>query len=597
MLDLLCNIIEFIVKIILLYTFFSIINIKKEIIQIDNEINETSYQDNKDFSLYETKYKILAIYYPTKHNYKTNVTNGNQNEFEIQKNEVINESFIKQQVHLAKRHGIFGFGIVYNIINDKMINEKILNLFLNHFMNDFPFFIIIDCILKYNQQNQNSLIENLTYPQNTFIDLIESIQKYLSSENYIKIKRKPLLGLFHSCFTARIISCFRQFEVKNNFDKTYILSISYNSQKIEYLNITNSFVQFPSQNIGLENNLNQRYFYNFYYPDLIEEEKKKSKKFRSFFIVNGSHPDKFFIIFRKFLNLTKSKKNFFILFNSWNNFETNSFLEPDEKFGFAYLNSLSKAIFNLDIEEIYNLEKLIIKSKIAVQVHLFYDDLTKDIINKTNNIPVNFDLFITITSPDLYNLLEKLIKRFSKANHYEILIVKNKGRDILPFLNQIKTRFRYYKYICHLHTKKSLTAPEIGILWRNYLYDNLLGSVNFVSEILHEFEINENLGFLFPETFYQIIPQFHILTMKTKTWMIFLASKLFPKYKIGELLNFPAGNMFWARSEAIFQIFLYDFSEYFPNENEQTNDTIMHAIERIWLYLVKYNNFYYKTIL
>lgn len=32
----------------------------------------------------------------------------------------------------------------------------------------------------------------------------------------------------------------------------------------------------------------------------------------------------------------------------------------------------------------------------------------------------------------------------------------------------------------------------------------------------------------------------------------------------------------------------------FPKEKNQTEDTIMHAIERIWLYLVKYNGFYYK---
>ena len=54
--------------------------------------------------------------------------------------------------------------------------------------------------------------------------------------------------------------------------------------------------------------------------------------------------------------------------------------------------------------------------------------------------------------------------------------------------------------------------------------------------------------------------------------------------------------MFWAKIKAIYQIFLYDFSEYFPNEGDQTNDTIMHALERIWLYLVKFNHFSYKTI-
>ena len=54
--------------------------------------------------------------------------------------------------------------------------------------------------------------------------------------------------------------------------------------------------------------------------------------------------------------------------------------------------------------------------------------------------------------------------------------------------------------------------------------------------------------------------------------------------------------MFWAKINAIYQIFTYDFDDYFENEDNQTNDTIMHGLERIWLYLVKYNGFYYKTI-
>ena len=72
--------------------------------------------------------------------------------------------------------------------------------------------------------------------------------------------------------------------------------------------------------------------------------------------------------------------------------------------------------------------------------------------------------------------------------------------------------------------------------------------------------------------------------------------KLFPHYKIGDLFNFPAGNMFWSKIDAIYQLFTYDLNEYFPNEEEQINDSIMHGIERIWLYLVIYNGYYYKTI-
>lgn len=294
--------------------------------------------------------------------------------------------------------------------------------------------------------------------------------------------------------------------------------------------------------------------------------------------------------------MTKAENDSFLLFNAWNDYQENSYLEPNKKMGFAYLNYLSKAIFNIENYNFYHLETLKNKCKIAIQVHIFYEDLIEEIINKTNNIPVKFDLLITITSTKIYNSLEYYIKQFSKANKFEILIVENKGRDILPFLSQIKGKFKNYKYLCHIHTKKSHTAPQIGLLWRNYLFKNLLGSDKIISEILYDFEKNRKLGFIFPETFYRILKHFYNLTNGTRKWISFLFSKLFPNYEIGEPLNFPAGNMFWAKINAIHQIFTYDFGEYFPKENDQINDTIMHGIERIWLYLVKFNKFSYKTI-
>ena len=54
--------------------------------------------------------------------------------------------------------------------------------------------------------------------------------------------------------------------------------------------------------------------------------------------------------------------------------------------------------------------------------------------------------------------------------------------------------------------------------------------------------------------------------------------------------------MFWARTEAIHQIFEIKFYNKFPKEAGQLNKTIMHAIERIWIYLVKLNGYCYKTI-
>ena len=493
-------------------------------------------------------------------------------------------------------HGIFGFGIVYDVMNSLKFNEDILDLFSSNYMLNFPFFIIINFDSKLYQRNKNSLIQNNEYEKEELNFLIESINKYIISGNYIKLRGKPILGVFQSSYSLKFICYFRKYEVDKENQKIYIISISFGNKILKVKKKINSFVEFPIKSTYIHNNLAQQYFYNFYYPNLFKKSNIKSKRIRNFFIINGCKPEKFYLIFKKYLDLNKSDKNVLLLFNAWNNYKENSFLEPNEEFGFSYLNYFSKAIFNLDNDIVYNLQALKNKCKVAIQIHLFYKDLIKDIISKTNNIPVKFDMYITITSNKKINVLEKYIKMFSKANHFEILIVENKGRDVIPFLNQIKNKFKFYKYLCHIHTKKSLKVPKIGELWRNYLYNNLLGSVKIVSEILYDFEKHKKLGFIFPETFYGIIQHFYILPEETKKWMNFLAYQLFPNYYIGELLNLPAGNMFWAKIRAISQIFFFDYNKYTPNEEDQTNDTIMHAIERIWLYLVKSNNFSYKTI-
>ena len=78
--------------------------------------------------------------------------------------------------------------------------------------------------------------------------------------------------------------------------------------------------------------------------------------------------------------------------------------------------------------------------------------------------------------------------------------------------------------------------------------------------------------------------------------MNLILKKIFGNFEVGNKLIFPSGNMFWAKVNAIYQIFDFRLKLRFPTERNQTNETIMHGIERIWLYLVKLNGYYYKTI-
>ena len=298
------------------------------------------------------------------------------------------------------------------------------------------------------------------------------------------------------------------------------------------------------------------------------------------------------------------KKNFdttkrFIFINAWNNWNKGSYLEPDEKYGYASINSLSKAIFNLPYTNLNVLINLNEISKIAIQAHIYYENLISEIIEKINNVPVKFDLFISTDSKLKKDFIEKNIQNTGNSNvlNYEIKVFKNKGRDVLPFIIQVRKFIKRYKYICHIHTKKSFHS-EFGDEWRLYLFNNLLGNNQIVSEILSDLENTEKLGIVFPETFYKIllnhgnkINEINLLNMN------YLMKKIYPGYKINDnISDFPAGNMFWARTKAIYQIFEKKIENKFPKELGQIDSTLMHAIERIWLYIVKLNGYYYKKI-
>ena len=596
---------ENIFKFIIIYLTFSLIN-KTNILEIDNIIKEPLFQNDINFFPFDTEYKIIAIYYPPYYLWRIDSHHKNQYHEKIKEKYEINfnKSLIEEQIKLAKNHGIFGFGIVQNLAYNIKVNEEIYNLFSYDDSIKFPFFIILDYDKNNKEKKINYSIQNETFDRNKLIIWMNFIQKYLLSKEYIKFNEYPVLGFLESSFfSSNIIKFIRNFQnevEKNNF---FIISISNKRKKFNSSEIhkqINSIVEFPSPILDFDKSLSEKYFYNFFNANLtdIEEYKSKSNNITNFFLINGSKPEKFYIIFKKFLNLPETKNHIFILFNSWNNYKENMFLEPSDEFGYSYLNYFSKAIFNISDDDKYylqyDLKSLNTKCKIAVQVHLFYKDLIIDIINKTNNIPVKFDLLMSITDQTIYNFSINYIKKYSKARYFEVFIAENKGRDIYPFLSQFKTKFKFYKYLCHIHTKKARHVDDLGYLWRNYLYNNLLGNSKIISDILNDFENNNKLGFIFPEAFYRVIKPFHLITNTTKFWMNFLASKLFPDYKLGKLLNFPAGNMFWSKTGAIYQIFEYDFNEYFPKEKNQTEDTIMHAIERIWLYLVKYNGFYYK---
>ena len=639
------------IKLICIINCYLIINKNAKIILIELNNEISYYENNIDFSNYSSDIKPIALFLPQFHSIKENdkwwgkgftewknVKKGKplyeghhqpripgDQEHYLGYYELTKSEIMKKQIELAKSHGIYGFGIYYYWFSGKTLLEKPLLILLNNKDIDFNFLLIWaneNWTKKWDGKDKYVLIKQ-EYKKDDPENFIKDIKKYLIDRRYIKINQKPIIGIYEPKKIPKLketILIWRKKAKELGIGEIYIIVTlnHYSIEEFQKMNLFNATYQFsPRDSLTSLNHIKSEPYY--LYTSVLYNEFNLTNISNNFHIYKGSmvefdnsvrkkdcvifqnySPEQFYMINRKICEWTRMKYNTdnrFIFINAWNEWGEGTYLEPDKKYGYASINSLSKAIFNCPYQKNdNNFTKLKEKCKIAVQVHVFYEDLINEIINKTNNIPVKYDLYISTNSEEKKKIIEQNIKNYSKSNKYEIKIIKNKGRDVLPFLIQLQSKSKKYKYVCHLHTKKTKFI-FFGDDWRNYLYNNLVGNKDIISDILNDFEKNNKLGFIFPEAFHKVLIIYGTYTnKKDKYYMNYLLKKINKSFKIGKKIEFPIGNMFWAKIESIFQIFKIYLSIQFPEEKGQADETIMHGIERIWLYLVKLNGYYYKKI-
>ena len=285
-------------------------------------------------------------------------------------------------------------------------------------------------------------------------------------------------------------------------------------------------------------------------------------------------PEKFYHSNKVLINLTRSLfppgERFYFL-NGWNNWIEGSYLEPDTNYGYDSLNAFSKALFNLpyNSSKKYNLSSLDKGINIAIQAHVFYVQLIDEMLSFINNIPFKFDLYISTNTLEKKNIIENHIYKNNmtiKLNYYEIMVIENKGRDMIPMLWQMKNRISSYKYFCHIHSKTT-NFTEFGNVWRHYLFHNLLGSKEIIMDILDTFVNKEEIGFIYPEVVYKYTKMPIMMVRNSILYLNSVINKLYPGYKMGRKFKYPLGNMFWAKVDAIKPFFSHKFV-YMMDRNE-----------------------------
>ena len=269
-----------------------------------------------------------------------------------------------------------------------------------------------------------------------------------------------------------------------------------------------------------------------------------------------------------------------------------------------YRNKISKSV-KISDEKPQDLNAISGK-KIAIHFHVFYVDLLDEIYSHLVNIRIPFTLFITVVNDDDLTKAEKFFTANSHNFEVKIRKVENRGRDIYPFYQALHDCYKEFDVIAQFHTKKSLHT-DFGNIWRKYLYNNLLGSKYFFENLILYLEKNEKLGFATTP----IIP----LKDVYRAYFGYVENRVEYKANIEFALNafdvptdrlysrkknmdFPCGNMFVAKTNAIKQFFEAELDKNsFPDEEGQLTGTLQHYVELMWKYIVQYNGFEYCEVI
>ena len=310
----------------------------------------------------------------------------------------LNDNFImKRQIELAKKYGIYGFCFYYYWFSGDKLMEKPLQRFLDDKSLDMPFFLFWaneDWTRLWGDGRDGEVL----HKQELLMDDAEKFMKdalpYMQDSRYIKINNCPLLILYDPQkypydIYIDFITNIRNIAKDNGFNDLHILTTTWRADGYEsdlksftdkyYLDGLFEFYpqglhkivkhkketiinpKFKGVTFDIENYIKQtNYVYpcntNLYkgiFPNWDNTSRKAYSNFGCFVYQNTPNDYKTWLKdIIKWTKDNKPKEEQFIFINAWNEWAEGAHLEPDQKFGYAYLQATKEALEETHYEQI-----------------------------------------------------------------------------------------------------------------------------------------------------------------------------------------------------------------------------------------------------
>lgn len=225
--------------------------------------------------------------------------------------------------------------------------------------------------------------------------------------------------------------------------------------------------------------------------------------------------------------------------------------------------------------------------RVAVHLHLYYEDLVEEFFAYFNNIPEKFDLYISCRKDIEKKTIYQIALKIKNINKIIIKETINRGRDIAPFYVLFRKELQGYECLLHVHTKKSLYTGGEQTTWRQWSLDGVLKDEATVVKILENLRSGlPRVGMVFGEMSPQL-PLMALHWLRNSQAGRAMLARMNIKFK-NHMFFYPVGSFFWVKSSAIKPIFDLKLSyNDFEEEKGQIDGTLAHALERVIACVVK----------
>lgn len=539
----------------------------------------------------------------------------------------------KKQIELAKQYGIHGFCFYAYDFNGKKLLEKPLENYLYNKELDLPF-----CICWANEnwtRRWDGLDEDILIAQNynteNELHFIKEMSIYLKDPRYIRINGKPLLMVYRPNLIPNIKQITEKWRIwcKNNgVGEIYLVypqsftradpseygfdassgfppnngTIEEDMQRIEQHNKKPlpKEINRSSWNYFLEqsNDYDNRVEKYTHFPCIMPSWDNSARKNTRGHVFLDINPANFQCMtenaFKNVINNYRGDERI-VFVNAWNEWAEGCHLEPDKKYGYAWLQAIKNAHISVNanfnksyIKDYIDIKKSKIDTypkseEIAIFFHAYIPELLNEVIDYWSCVPELRNIwFIVTTTSDKVAYCKNILSQQNISNKYLVLESENKGRDILPF-------FKYYdlmiqlgiKVFCKLHSKISPHRRD-GEIWRKTLFNDLLNPkcVKYILETLYN---DTNIGIMLSNKY-----MYNLKDEETTTNTNFNKVKKLA-YRLGLNINrtednmFPAGSMFWSKINSLIPMSKLCVDErLFEEETGQIDGCFGHACERLF---------------